>query len=310
MGAGADAMSGDGERMELIPPMTSRRPDDASYDSTGKSPQQIENDITETRAELGEILDALERKLAPRHLLERGVDMLKNRMSGDDSGLAGTLRGHPVPLALIGLGIGWMLMSASSRSQAGSYGKVRERVTWAVRDATERAEELAKEAQEKVAAARQGIAPEPYPTESAGYAYARHKPRAKIAETAAAASSALQDRMRQARQASTTAWGRAGDYAGEAGQRLQGARDRFTELVEEYPFAFAALGFVAGSLIALALPRTRTEEQIANSSGVAQIREQAMNLGREAVERVQQAAERTVDTVSDVVTRKAEETKS
>jgi len=42
-----------------------------------RSPPQIEHGIDQTRAELALTLDALERKLGARHLVEKGFDMLK-----------------------------------------------------------------------------------------------------------------------------------------------------------------------------------------------------------------------------------------
>src|SRR6266446_9378308 len=114
MGARADAMSVDSERDDVLLPAPVGIVD-GGYDASGKSPDEIEHDIAQTRAQLGEILDELEHKLAPRHLLERGVDMLKDTMSGDGGGLGETLRNHPVPLALVGIGVGWMVMSMTGR---------------------------------------------------------------------------------------------------------------------------------------------------------------------------------------------------
>jgi hypothetical protein len=103
----------------VIPVETVPQPlgDPSFYDAAGKSPQQIEADIDHTRTELGEILDALERRLAPRHMLERGVDMLKETMSGNTGKIGETLRDNPVPLALIGLGVGWMLLSSTGATR-------------------------------------------------------------------------------------------------------------------------------------------------------------------------------------------------
>jgi hypothetical protein len=74
----------------------------------GKTPSQIEADIAGARAELGETIGALERKLAPRRLLASGVDALTNAISQN-------LRSQPMPLALVGLGIGWLLMPQETK---------------------------------------------------------------------------------------------------------------------------------------------------------------------------------------------------
>ena len=55
----------------------------AGPDAMNDAPQQIEAQIAASRAEMGAILDRIERKLVPtpRQLLHRGVDMLKDRRS-------------------------------------------------------------------------------------------------------------------------------------------------------------------------------------------------------------------------------------
>jgi hypothetical protein len=73
-----------------------------------KTPSQIEGDIAATRTELGEIIDALEHKLAPRRLLASGVDRFTETIRQN-------LRSQPMPLAVVGLGLGWLLMSHGSR---------------------------------------------------------------------------------------------------------------------------------------------------------------------------------------------------
>jgi|HubBroStandDraft_1064217.scaffolds.fasta_scaffold25696_4 hypothetical protein len=293
MGAGADAMS-DGRNGD------SHR--DAGYDSSGKSPGQIEEDISDTRAELGEILDELERKLAPRHLLERGLDMLKDGMSGDVGGIGETLRRHPVPLALIGIGIGWVaIRAATGRGRLGEYGHdIRDRVSSAVQGAAGKVGEAAGQFRDKVAgmaatASTSSVAPAPYPTESAGYAYAREKSGAAMAkawETAAEAGSAARDTIRQAQEAGSTVRQRAGQYASEAGDRLLGTRDRLTGLIEANPLAVGAVGFLAGSLLALMLPRSRIEAQL-----IGQTSEQIAR----AAERARRVAERPVGTAMGAV---------
>lgn len=294
-------MSG-GARGRLIPPAAAG----GGYDSSGKSPAEIEEDIVETRAELGELLDALERKLAPRQLLERGIDMVKDTVSGEGGGLRDTLRNHPLPLALIGMGIGWILMSPGTRTRIGEYGgAVKDRVSGALHEAGEKAGELAGQVRDKVARARapEAAATTPYPTEMAGYAYARQKSDEAMEKARAAAGKAqstLQDNVERAQQAGKTAWRRAGRYAEDAGQRLSQAGDRFTELMESHPLAVGALGFLAGAVAALLLPRSEIEERLVGPVG-EELREKAASVGREAVERAQHVAERAIDTAAGAV---------
>jgi hypothetical protein len=82
----------------------------------GKTVSEIEEEINRTRAELGAVLGAIEREIAPRQLLERGADMLKDTLSGGGGAVGDTLRNHPLPLALIGAGLGWLLVGVTAGS--------------------------------------------------------------------------------------------------------------------------------------------------------------------------------------------------
>lgn len=283
-----------GAAPELLPP---RRED--GYDAAGKSPEEIEADIVETRAGLGEILDAIERRLAPRHLMERGIDMLKDTMSGEGGGLGDTLRSHPLPLALIGMGVGWIMMSSGARAKLGSYGgAVKERVTGAAHEAGRRAGEM----RERVVAgwgagAAESGQPQRYPTESAGYAYARQK----SAEASAAAREAgerVGARVERGPKAGGKVWQQARSYAANTGERLSRTGDRFGELMEEHPLAVGALGLLAGAVVAMLLPRSETEQHLVGDAGEA-LRDRAAEFGREASERVRHVAERTTDAALD-----------
>src|SRR6185312_1318379 len=113
LGAGADAMS-------------------SERNAAGKSVQDIENDISETRAELGSTLHDIEREIAPQHLLQRAIGSLRDGMDGGmGRRIGGTLRDNPTALILMGVGLGWFALSASRRSgRPGEYrGAAPERIS-------------------------------------------------------------------------------------------------------------------------------------------------------------------------------------
>jgi uncharacterized protein DUF3618 len=277
MGAGADAMSIEPGTGDVIVP---DRTHDADYDAAGKSPLEIERDIADTRAELGELLDEIERKLAPRQLLERGMDMLKDTMSGDARGLGETLRQHPVPLVLIGVGVGWMLLSEGARSRV-----------------SEGAGNLARQLRDKVKGGMTSTEPpEPVTYASkepaAGYAYARQKSGRVMGEA--------QERFSRVGDAARQGMERASDYAGAAGARLNDVRSRIGAVVEDRPLVLGALGILAGAVVALLLPRSEIEERFVGSAG-EEVRRRAAHLGREAADRAQEVVERTADAAADAV---------
>jgi hypothetical protein len=83
----------------------------SAYDARGKTSDEIEQDIAETRAVMGSALSALQSKLAPQQLLAQGIDALQHSVS---RGAAPVVRGSPglaLPCAVIGVGVFLLLRS-------------------------------------------------------------------------------------------------------------------------------------------------------------------------------------------------------
>jgi uncharacterized protein DUF3618 len=77
-----------------------------------RSMVEIENEIGRTRVELDLTLDTLAVELAPKHLVEEAANMVKRtwRANGlGGMGLGSAFRADPMPLALIGLGVAWLV---------------------------------------------------------------------------------------------------------------------------------------------------------------------------------------------------------
>ncbi|HEX9942422.1 MAG TPA: DUF3618 domain-containing protein [Thermoanaerobaculia bacterium] len=95
---------------------------------SGRSSREIQSEIDRTRADLDETFAALDAKLTPGQI---GLELWHLFKGGSSAG-AGKLwriaREHPMPAAVIGLGLGWLLVE-SSRSdddrRAQDYGSYR-----------------------------------------------------------------------------------------------------------------------------------------------------------------------------------------
>jgi hypothetical protein len=300
-----------------------------------KSPDEIESEIARTRAHMSETLDALERTLAPRHLLEKGVDMLKDTMQGNINTrwVGETLRDNPIPLALIGVGLGWLLFHnvRATRGTATRYSRrLRDGMSDAVSGVGDTVGSAAGTVTERVKGWVGGGSGERYAT--GGEAYARTKSagaqRAGAARTenerhmAGAAASGGGGVASRAADNGRSAAGAAGDYAGQAyetvghyagaaydtagevvgqaGDYAARVTDRFGQVVEDYPLAVGALGFLAGAVIAAALPSTRVEDELLGETR-DDLWRQGEGMAREAWERAQQAASGAADAARDAV---------
>jgi len=299
------------------PTLAAREPSrDPASRHDGKSPAEIESDIARTRANLSETLDALERKFAPRHLMEKGVDMLRGSVRGnlDTRRVREALRANPIPLALIGVGLGWLLLHnvPATRGTAHRYARrAREGVAEAAGTVTERVKDWTgrtREAAESYgtgseayartkspgAAGRLQTGNERHMAGAAGASDVRSGATGYVADTATRAGEAAREAARRAAEASRAAARRAGDIAGQAGDYADRAKDRFAQVMDDYPLAVGALGFLAGTVIGAALPATRLEDEWLGEARDDAWRE-AQALGREAWERTQQVAATAVD---------------
>jgi hypothetical protein len=81
-------------------------------DQPRKSAAEIEDEIRRTRAELGLTLDALAYQLAPHQLVGKGIDMITESVKGNgvvSIDVSEAVRDNGLPLALIGVGVAWLL---------------------------------------------------------------------------------------------------------------------------------------------------------------------------------------------------------
>ncbi len=92
---------------------------DHDADDRGPSSTQIRREIERTRAEMDDTFDALESKLTPSQLLGEAWSLTKGGSTAGASKLWQIARQYPLPSAVIGLGLGWLLMESSRSEDSG-----------------------------------------------------------------------------------------------------------------------------------------------------------------------------------------------
>src|SRR3569833_806481 len=76
-----------------------------------RRPEEIENDIERTRAEVSSTIDAIQSRLTPGQMMDQAFAYARTSLPADfGANLGNTVRDNPVPVALIGVGIGWLMM--------------------------------------------------------------------------------------------------------------------------------------------------------------------------------------------------------
>ncbi len=79
---------------------------------------EIQTEIERTRTVMADTLNAIERKLSPGKILDQAVNTMHELAHGQ-SRVGHLVRENPIPLALIGLGVGWMAMNGKGIGKKG-----------------------------------------------------------------------------------------------------------------------------------------------------------------------------------------------
>jgi hypothetical protein len=205
--------------------------------------EQLEREAEETRARIAETLEELRARVTPGRLVDQLVDYARNGGGGRFLGnLRRQVEENPLPIAVMGAGLGWLMMasghSAGRGSRHGAHHTATEAGGVAARahDATEGLQESARSAASTVRGA----------ASSAG---------ASVSEAVASVFDASAHGARRAARAvsgSTTAMQRG----------VTGATHGIERLFREQPLIVAGLGLALGAVLGAALPATETEDRI------------------------------------------------
>jgi ElaB/YqjD/DUF883 family membrane-anchored ribosome-binding protein len=250
---------------------------DAVVDEGEATRAEIERtraEIERTRADMSETVDAIQDRLSPESLKEQAKDRVKEATVGKaqeaGSGIVDTIRANPLPAALTGIGLGWLLVNARRQSPAqGSY--------------------------------RAGAYPYDYPPSydergssgpSPGQAVERARDRAgetatQVQDKAGQVAGQAQDKVGQVASQAQDRVNRLGNQARYQAQRASGG---FQRMLQENPLAVGALGIGVGAAVGLAIPETTKEHEVMGEARDTFV-EKAQEKAQDAQERVQQVAQ-------------------
>ena len=82
-----------------------------------RSPDQIERDITDLRARISHTLDAVQHKLSPGEVLDQVLSYTKEEGGAIVEGCTRAVRRNPLPAAVAGVGLAWLLYASSQPEQ-------------------------------------------------------------------------------------------------------------------------------------------------------------------------------------------------
>lgn len=88
----------------------------------GRKPDEILAEIDRTRGEMDRTLSAIEHRLTPGQLVDQSIDYLRNSGANEFvQNLGGAAKQNPLPVALVGIGLTWLMALGRQPAQHQGY---------------------------------------------------------------------------------------------------------------------------------------------------------------------------------------------
>ena len=265
-----------------------------------RSPEQILAEVETVRSEMDSTLSEIERKLTPGQLLDQGLEYARNSgVTQYFSNLGACAKENPMPLALVGVGLAWLMATNTRYSGGAPYGYAPPESAGSMsamgEGLKESASGMASEAREKMGQARQTL------SDAAQSARERfHDARQSVSDTAQSARESWNQTRRRITDTAYTARETLMRGADTAKLQYERARSGYDWMVREQPLALGAIGIALGALMAAATPRTRAENEWMGEAS-DRLAERAKEAGREQLDQVKQAIEPVAEKVKEAV---------
>ena len=283
---------------------TSSRDDDDSYIASGatddyENTEQLRAEIEDTRAEMSQTINEIQERLSPENVMDQVKEKVREATVGkveramervgetigevteparEVMGRAGTAIAetgrsaadvvwrNPIPVALIGLGLGMLVMRSYRRGNGYDYDDT-------TSSRTRRQSLMGGQTQYRAGQTEYRTGQSEYSGRSQ---YATTGALDQVKHTAS-------DLAHRSTDALNNLGTRAKDTASTIGTR-------FGQVLRDNPLAVGAVALAAGTAVGLALPTTRFENEYIGETGERLV-DRAQEVAREAIDKVQNAAE-------------------
>jgi ElaB/YqjD/DUF883 family membrane-anchored ribosome-binding protein len=272
-----------------------------------RSTAQLEREAEQARADLTATLDALRSRLTPGQLLDDFVDSARDGAPGRFvHNLGRNVQENPLPLALVGVGLAWTMVStAMSRRDGGAahggramrsdhldpdtigegvgagIGSLSEAEGQTPGGLKDRVGRKVAQAGQAIEGMREGIA-----DAAAG-----------ATQSLSSAGSAASDLYRRTTHAGSEAKDRIAGGASELTGRMSSASRTLVDFCKEQPVVLVGLGLAIGAAMGALLPASRTEDRLLGEAS-KRLKERASDMAERAYEAGENAASEIADRVA------------
>lgn len=275
-----------------------------------RSPEEIERELEQSRLQISRTIDALQHKITPGQLASDAYGYMRGSGTEFARNLGTAAKNNPVPIALMSIGLAWLMMGGGgtasylqggpSRRGAGEAGEGEGSLEYAA----DTAGEYARSAGD-------------YAT-SAGRATADAAGRAgrQVSDMASGASERVRRMADDVRDLASEWSEGASEYAGEARSRMQRAggtlqdqamqmRDSASSLLREQPLVVGALGLAVGALLGAMIPLSQRENEMMGETR-DQLVDQAKDMGQQALDQAAESAKNVASTAAGAAREEAD----
>lgn len=280
-------------------------------------PDEIRQQISHTRALMGTTITEIGERLSPDYILDKAKTSVREatvgrfkdmsyeanrRVEGMSNSVGDTVRANPLPVALIGLGLGWLLMSERSKRQSydtrgyrttgyryyesdegpGRMDQARYRLNEAGEAVQDRAAEFGSRVGERAQQIGENVSETAQRTTEAVRDTAH-----RVGETVGQRAEMAQERATDmGMQARNEAERLAAEARWRAQAGVQQTRQTFWEVMENNPLTLGAVVLIAGAAVGAAIPSTEYENRLLGETR-DRLMEEARTRAQDTVGRVQ-----------------------
>jgi gas vesicle protein len=271
----------------------------------GRSSREIRSEIDRTRSDMDETFAALDAKMTPREIGLELWSLFKGSSSTGVSKLWQVARDHPMPTAVVGLGLGWLLVDSSRKSDGvdggayRGYGKSSYRQSYGGTYAGTGDDFESDEGSGVLSVAKDKLMDVAGSTKDA-LSGATQKVGDAADWTREHASDLGHQVADKASALSHQAKDRAVDLGHQAKRQANRARLGFWQTMEENPLMVGAAVLALGVVAGLAIPSTDKEDELMGETR-DHLLEEAKEAGQQALDKGKHVAEAVADKVKEEV---------
>jgi hypothetical protein len=260
------------------------------------SSEQLERETENARAQIVDSLTELRERLTPGRIMDEALDFARDGRAGQFvRNLGRQTVENPLPVALIGAGLGWLMIGGrvSRRDGRVAVADASSAISGASRDVARTGQDL----KDRTAAAVGGIA-EGVKETAHDWSGRAQETASDVAERGREMASSTYGQASGAYEATADALGRSasavGRSASSVGSSAASNAGSIAQFLKDEPLVLAAIGVALGAAIGAALPASETEDRLMGDTSDA-LKQGAAEAAQEQWEKGKKVAEAAAD---------------